>query len=165
MKEILLTQGKIALVDDEDFEKIIAYKWHCDCRKNTIYAETDIITDGTRKYKSLRMHRLITNPSDNLEIDHINGNGLDNRKENLRPVTRRQNLQNYHIKKSSRFTGVSWHKHNKKWQCRIEINGHVKSLGYFMIESLAAEAYNKECDLLNYEKLSNSIEVDDGCNI
>lgn len=139
MKEIPLTQGKVAIVDDEDYPKLIKFKWHARKNKNTFYA-------GTHQKSNdpiILMHRLILNPPKGMQTDHINGNGLDNRKENLRAVTHRQNCQNKHIKKSSRFPGVTWSKQHKKWKAQIEINGKNKHLGNYTSEKEAFESYKK----------------------
>jgi transcription initiation factor TFIID subunit TAF12 len=82
-------------------------------------------------------------------VDHINGNGLDNRKENLRFVTRRQNMQNRHIiTNSSKYPGVSWHDSNQKWQARIRIGDKEKYLGVFATEKAAFTAYKEAVNLI-----------------
>ncbi len=93
------------------------------------------------------MHSLIINPPENFVVDHINHNGLDNRKANLRLATRTQNNCNRRKhnrnKCHSRFKGVSWHKHRKRWSAQINIYRKRKSLGYFEDETEAAKAYDK----------------------
>jgi len=93
------------------------------------------------------MHREIIHPPDHLVVDHINHNGLDNRKANLRHATRAQNNHNRLIIKredsSSKNKGVSWKKDKKKWQAQIYVNGQLKFLGYFKNEIQAAKAYDK----------------------
>ena len=144
MKEIPLTQGKIAVVDDEDYERLSQNKWHTHGsgywfgvgRKNKSYGPDVIL-----------MHReVIGNPPPGMEIDHINGNPFDNRKENLRYVTHRQNMQNRHCKKSSIFPGVSAHKN--KWVSFIRINGKSKYLGIFRDEIKAFCAYKRAVERL-----------------
>lgn len=75
--------------------------------------------------------------------DHLNGDGLDNRRENLRHVTNRQNQQNQHVGRSSKHPGVCWDRRDGKWRAVIHIEGRQKPLGYFTTEQAAAEAYNK----------------------
>ena len=98
MKEISLTKGMVALVDDEDFDYINQWKWYADFRKdrNTLYAaraERDTILGWKRQHKVF-MHRVIMDTPEGLVTDHINHNGLDNRKCNMRNVTHSQNGMN-----------------------------------------------------------------------
>lgn len=79
-----------------------------------------------------------------LVVNHINFNRLDNRLENIEVVTNRENTNLKHIKSSSKYVGVSWHKGSKKWMSRIVINGKRKHLGYFFEEIEAHNAYKKE---------------------
>ena len=144
-RRIPLTQGKYAIVDPEDFERLNRHKWHLNTAICTNYACRNIMI-GTKKVK-VKMHREILNPPGHLFIDHINHNGLDNRKANLRFATRTQNNCNRIYNKqnsSSRYKGVAWHKHSKKWVARIGVNGKRLALGYFDTEIDAAKAYDKE---------------------
>ena len=142
MKKIKLTQGKIALIDDEDFELISQHKWYVIKKNNTHYAVTNINKNNKRCI--LRMHRLIMNAQAEQEIDHKDGNGLNNQRNNLRICIRPQNSMNRKKRKncSSSFKGVHWHKQNKKWQARITIDNKRKSLGRFGNEIEAAKAYD-----------------------
>lgn len=140
MMKILLTQGKVALVDDADYEWLSQYKW-CACRQhggNRWYA-----ISGAKP--QLLMHRLILNPSQGMETDHINHEGLDNRRFNLRACTHQQNQYNRIPQKggTSQFKGVYWYKQYKKWQVQLCINGNRLFLGYFKKEKDAARSYNK----------------------
>ena len=131
MKKIKLTKGKFALVDNEDFEYLNQWKWHL-CRDYAIrrqYFKGDKIY--ARKVKIIWMHRLIINTPPGMETDHINGNGLDNQKNNLRIVTKSQNQHNRKLSKqnTSGFTGVFWMKESKKWMARTYINGENKYCG------------------------------------
>jgi hypothetical protein len=141
MKEIKLTQGKFAIVDNEDYEYLNQFKWYAYKHRNTFYA----------KYKSIRMHRLILNIPQGLYVDHINHNGLDNRKENLRICTNQQNLHNslksYNNK--SGFKGVFplIIKHKSKiyyyWRVEISCNNKKYYLGTYKTKEIAALAYNE----------------------
>jgi len=144
MKKILLTQGKIALVDDEDYDLVNNYKWYARKHRNTWYAYHKNYKHGI---KTWTMHRFIMEHhiSNNnwLQIDHINCNGLDNRLRNMRYVTDKQNCQNrYKSWGISKYKGVNWNKCNKKWRARILSDGRRISLGCFYSENLAAVAYN-----------------------
>lgn len=147
MKEIALTQGKVALVDDEDFEELSKFKWYAHKEPHTFYAMRQ--SRGSHKFrKKILMHRAIMHPPENLEIDHFNGNGLDNQKSNLRIVTTRINLQNRHTPKSSKYPGVYWEKQTQKWKAQIRINGIKKNIGRYNIEEDAARAYIRKCEEL-----------------
>ena len=141
MKIIQLNHGKEALVDDDDFEELNKYKWYAWKHRNTYYA----IRRSSEKNLN-RMHRLILNPFSNEQIDHMNGNGLDNRKENLRIVTNRENQQNrINQIKSSKYTGIYWNKRDKTWQAMIRVDGKKKFIGCFKNEMDAASAYRVAC--------------------
>lgn len=132
--EIALTQGKVTLVDLEDFTLLSQFKWHL---SNVGYA--------CRSYKNKKcyMHRLITNAPDGMDVDHINGNKLDNRRSNLRVVTRSQNMANLKSARSkSGYKGVVWNAALKKWQAQIKVNYKNHSLGYFITAIEAANAYD-----------------------
>jgi hypothetical protein len=140
MKEIPLTKGNVALVDDEDYAELSRYRWHFGCG----YAIRNSPTENQKK-KTVRMHTEILGKVDGLEVDHINGNGLDNRRENLRHATRAQNQHNQtqRVGASSRYKGVYWYKTTRKWSAQIAVNGHGKSIGYYTSERDAALAYNE----------------------
>lgn len=95
MKEIELTQGQVAIVDDEDYEYLSSWKWYARKRRNTYYALTSIY----KPRKTLFMHRVILRATDGFMVDHKNGNGLDNRKENIRLCTNAQNQHNRFFRK------------------------------------------------------------------
>lgn len=142
MKKIELTQNKVALVDNADFKKLNKFNW---CF-NKGYAVRGINKNG--KWVKFLMHREILNlpPATGHKIiaDHINHNGLDNRKSNLRITTKGANRQNCIKKKgTSKFVGVKWHKVKKKWEANIQFNKINYYLGSFSVESEAAKAYDK----------------------
>jgi hypothetical protein len=146
MKEIILTQGKVAIVDDDDYEWLNRLKW----RYNTGYAGRTI---GSRKnQKSVYMHRLILQVPDGLETDHINHDTLDNRKENLRICTRSENNCNRANKRNtSGFHGVHFNKEYKEWYATIMVNRLKKYLGNFKTAEEAARAYDKAARELHRE--------------
>ena len=133
-KSIPLTKGFFAIVDDEDFDKLNIFKWY--------YISNRYAARWNGK-ENICMHREIMNTPDKMETDHINGNGLDNRKENLRICTTSENAKNRKGHGTSKYLGVSWSKKRKKWIAQININGKVKFLGRFDSEVLAAEIYDQ----------------------
>jgi hypothetical protein len=149
MKEIELTQGKITLVDDEDYEYLNQWKWSTKKHRLTYYAtRSEYIgkEGGVSKKRNFLMHRIILNANEGDIIDHINGDGWDNRKENLRFVTNRENCQNKHARKTSAYVGVSWRKREKKWESHVRDKDETIHLGYFKSESDAAAAYGWACE-------------------
>lgn len=145
MKYISLTQGFQAIVDDEDFELLSKYKWCAGKYGNKYYALTTLKnTEG--KYKNIYMHRFLNEPMKTTSvIDHKNGNGLDNRRNNLRITTQTFNRANSARRKdcTSIYKGVGWHKLHKKWRAQITAFGKRIHLGLFIQEQEAAIAYNK----------------------
>lgn len=145
MKRIPLSQGKFALVDDEDFEFLSQWKWGLD-RSGSGYASRNAYLGGGRKNpkrQTIRMHRLILGlPGD---VDHIDGDGLNNQKSNLRPCGARQNAQNRRVysNNSSGYKGVCFNTRDNKYQANIRVDGRLKFLGYFKDAAGAATAYNE----------------------
>lgn len=142
MKEIQLTQGKFAIVDDEDFEWLSKYRWFCNKPRNVIFRHTP---RNHYKRKDIIMSREILNFPKGLQVDHINGNRFDNRRSNLRICNHAQNNQNKRIQlnNTSGYKGVSWSKHAKKWLVRIKSDKKQKYLGYFKNKKEAALVYNQ----------------------
>lgn len=147
MRRIKLTQGQFALIDDIDFERISQYKWHAvkASNKHSWYANTNIWIkkDGKKIRYSLRMHRFLLNTPKGKVVDHINGNGLDNRRENIRICDQKNNVCNAiaHRNSISKYRGVSLQ--SGKWKVQIQINKKKIHLGYFDSEEEAAQVYNK----------------------
>jgi hypothetical protein len=137
MSEIKLTQGKVALVDDGDFESLSRFTWHAHNNSGKWYAMRR--TSRRADYRSIGMHNEIMGA---LEIDHRNGNGLDNRKENLRLATRSQNIANskLHRDNSSGIKGVYLDKATRKWRAQIGFNYRVIQLGRFVDKEQAIRA-------------------------
>jgi hypothetical protein len=145
MKTIPLTNSrKVAIVDDRDYEKISQHRWQL--------GGSGYISRGIRCGKrnvSIYMHREIAGTPKDLDTDHINFNRLDNRRRNLRIVTRSENLA--HMRKhksrsgrvtSSRFKGVSWNKERGCWRAKTKADGRHVFLGRFVSEVDAARAYD-----------------------
>lgn len=133
--------GLSAAVDDDDYEALSKFKWQAkNPRKDTYYAARSIRLSNGRQ-KTVGMHRIITNCPDGYDVDHIDGDGLNNCKSNLRVVTRRQNLQNRHDKTTSGHVGVSFDRAEGKWTAYIRIKNKMTRLGRFADELSAANAY------------------------
>lgn len=143
MKTINLSQSKHAIVSDRDYQKISQYKWYA------IRSVKDIFYPATKiEGKNIRMHRFLLEPKDKEIVDHINGNTLDNRRSNLRICSQQQNNFNQKPFGRSKYKGVSWQKHAKKWKAQIQFNRKRKSIGYFDKAENAAKAYNLWADKL-----------------
>jgi hypothetical protein len=145
MRKIPLTQGKFALVDDEDYGYLIQWRWQYYLTKgsSTGYASRGVQKDNVRKI--IKMHRVILREINDLHIDHINGNGLDNRKSNLRYATRAQNRSNSMSNNKNGFKGVTKKigRVSKPYCAQIRSNGKQYNLGYFKTPKEAHEAYKK----------------------
>lgn len=144
MIEMPLTQGEVALIDDEDFELVSAHKWCARWENHTksFYALTNIRKpDG--KWTLLGMHRLIMNAQHGEQVDHIHHLTLDNRKSELRLCTRSQNQHNRGIStnNASGFKGVSWQDNRNKWQAHICLAGKHKYLGLYSTPEEGHAAY------------------------
>lgn len=143
MKRIPLTQGKFALVDDEDYDRLMAMGSWMYHRGYAIKSKR-IKKNGKWTSDAVRMHRLIIEIPEGFEVDHINLNKSDNRRSNLRICTRTENIINRLVQKnnSSGFKGVTWHRRIKKFQARIGVGKKRMHLGYFDCPIDAAKAYN-----------------------
>ena len=142
MKKIPLNHGKFAMVDDEDFERVAQFRWQY--RKTKSGAEYVIRKQKINGvYVNIHLHRFVL-PHDFQDTDHIDGNGLNNQKFNLRPCTRSQNKMNQHSIRlhSSRFKGVHFKKSSNIWGASIRARGKLKHLGYTEDESDAAKLYD-----------------------
>lgn len=158
-RKIKLSQGKYAIVDPEDYEKLIGYVWYAANALCTFYAQRN------ENGKSVRMHRQIMNPPAGLFVDHQNHNGLDNRKANLQIVTPAENTYNKRKERglvSSKYKGVSFRKRLNKWTAYISYRGRRINLGCFDDEIDAAKAYDEAAKelfgrfaSLNFEKDSH----------
>lgn len=142
-KQIPLTRGKYAIVDDEDYEWLNQWKWFHGRYKHGEYAQRSVYKDG--KQTTQFMHRIILKTPDELLTDHINRNGLDNRRANLRICTATQNGSNRLVPKhnTSGYKGVGWHKQRQRWRARATADGIEHFLGYFSDIEEAAHAYDR----------------------
>jgi len=156
LKEIALTQGKVALVDDSDFERLSRHKWcaHKNKPHATWYARRQVAArSGTTKQRAVFMHREILGLEfgDKTQADHQDGNGLNNQRYNLRRSSQSQNQHNqkpYRIKKYSRFKGVTQDKlRTRSWMVQITNNNRKRIVGCFRTEEAAALAYNEYAKL------------------
>jgi hypothetical protein len=139
-KEIDLTKGLKALVDDEDFERLSVYKWYA----HSGYAYRRVTT-APKKNKLIGMHRVIINANEGEYIDHIDGDKLNNQKNNLRLCSYAQNNYNQNLPKRNitGFKGITQHPDTKRWRATIMHNYKIKHLGYFKEKLDAVKAYDK----------------------
>lgn len=142
MKEIKLTQGKVALVDDEDYERLNQFKWCAVFDRNTFYAvRAKKRSEG--KDRMIKMHWDILGLKG---VDHIDHNGLNCQKSNLRKCTHQQNMMNRTANKNStsKYKGVSFVSSRNKWLASISTHGKAINLGRHDNEKDAALAYDKK---------------------
>ena len=143
MRKIKLNHGKLSLIDNEDYKIVRGYKWRAKFEHNNWYVLAN------ERGKTIRMHRLILGIEDSVIItDHIDGNGLNNQRSNLRVCTKQQNCFNRKVSKNSeskyKGVGILKDKRKKRYVAYISINGKRKILGYFYTKESAAERYNIE---------------------
>lgn len=162
MKFLPLTQGQIAIVDDDVYAKLSCFKWslHGDGYAARGY-------NSNKRIVIVKLHHeVIGKPTEGYEVDHINGDKLDNRKDNLRFVTHQQNMWNRGKLKTnssfaSKYIGVTWRHERNKWRSRITLpNGKRMYLGSFEKEEDAAKAYNDAAKKYRgqYAKLNEIME-------
>lgn len=146
MKRIPLSQGKFAIVDDVDYEWLSQWKWTYTKSKhnNTGYACRNLY-QGSQYVEHTYMHRAILKSPQDMDTDHISGDGLDNRRHNLRTCTASQNLANSRKRKgtTSQYKGVCWVKGCGYWKAYISCDNQQRHLGFFNSEEAAAIAYNQ----------------------
>lgn len=147
-KKISLTRGQVATIDVADWPLVRAHTWHaCSYGRNSWRAETTLRVN--KRSIHIRLHRLLMGltKGDGKCVDHINGDGLDNRRSNLRVCTRHENLCNRRKfvddRTTSRYKGVSWHTKENKWRACVKVNGRQIELGHFDSEAKAAVVYNQ----------------------
>ncbi|WP_419342788.1 AP2 domain-containing protein [Achromobacter sp. PD1] len=148
MKEIPLSRGLVALVDEADFDRLRAFRW---CATSRRYAYRHEQVNG--KQTGYAMHREIMGLSkdDPHEVDHIDGNPLNNQRCNLRVCSHAENTQNKRKgrRNASGYKGVTWSKRDRRWQAQIMRAGKQKWLGLFPTAELAHAAYCQAADALH----------------
>jgi hypothetical protein len=137
MIDILLTKGKTAIIDEDDFFLISQYRWWAKLKGSKWYAETKI--NG----KNVSMHRFLTQAPKDTIVDHKDGDGLNNRRSNLRFATAQQNAWNTQVYPGRDFKGVSFRKDRGLYRAYITVENRYYHLGHFATAELAAEAYDK----------------------
>ncbi len=149
MKQIPLTQGLFALVDDADYDWLMQWKWHTKKKGGAYYAARACPhpTKGWKKHLLLFMHRAIMNTPPEMETDHINHDGLDNRRHNIRICSHKQNAYNQSPANghTSKYKGVSLKKNKTgiiRWLSQIHHGLRYIHIGYFSVEEDAARAYD-----------------------
>lgn len=142
MKTINLTRGMSTVVDDDDYEYLMQWKW---LYHRSGYAIRMVYNKITKGYNTVYMHRIINNTPDGYFTDHIDGDKLNNQSLNLRTATNRQNLQNTsaHKNSSTGLKGVSFSKKRNKFYSQIRIEGRRIHLGFFDTPEQAKESYDK----------------------
>jgi hypothetical protein len=149
MKNIPLTQGKVAIVDDEDYEHLRKFKWMAlgNARKYAARTVRDPIQ------RAVFIHRIVMGNPDGMQVDHINGDTMDNRKENLRICTRQQNACNRKLNKNSAsgVKGVTWHKRDLVWVAHIRVKTKGIHLGNFRNLDDARSAYEAAAKAMHGE--------------
>ena len=145
MKKIKLTQGKYALVDDEDFKELNKIKWHVvRSKKNDdryFYAMTSPWVDGRSKH--VRMHRIIMNHPKDMLVHHKDHNGLNNQKRNLQVCSISENLKHQQKRKNREYKGVHYKKDSMRWRAQIMSDGKLVYLGTFKTAKAAALSYDE----------------------
>lgn len=151
IKQIPLTQGQYATVDEADYERLSEHKWHArwNAFTRSFYAFRSVtvhLPDGRRVKRSIAMHRelLGLDVGDKRQVDHRDHDTLNNTRNNLRVASRSENQHNTrrHADGSSGFKGVHWHTARKSWIARIYVNGSEQHLGVFDSAEDAARAYD-----------------------
>jgi hypothetical protein len=138
IRYIPLTQGKYAVIEAADYERAAMFSWHASNSGARTYACSNI---GGR---NVSLHRFLMNPPAGMVVDHIDHDGLNDRRSNLRICTQRQNLYNSRPKgRSSRFKGVCWDKARQRWVVYIRYGGRNRFIGQFADEIEAAKAYDR----------------------
>ena len=150
MKTISLTRGYVTIVDDDDYDFLMQWKWYAHHRRQGKFYASRSDYVGYRKTVVVSMHRVINKTPDGAFTDHRNGDSLDNRKFNLRNSDSRGNAMNkspWVAATSSQFKGVSWDKKSAKWRAYIKVNYRNIHLGFFEEELAALAAYEARAAL------------------
>jgi hypothetical protein len=144
-----LPRGLEAIIDAEDAEKVNRHNWF---DNGSGYAQTKV-RSGNGKRRNISLHRLIMNPPNDMQIDHIHGETLDNRKSQLRLATSSQNSHNKGVQANNKsgFKGVTWEKARRKWRAKIKLHNKRIDLGYFDTAEAAHAAYCEAAHRLHGE--------------
>lgn len=148
MKTIKLTQNQEIILDDKYYEHLSQFNWSISKNRRKLYAHRNVLKSDNYQTCKVLIHRIIMELEgfniEGKQVDHKNGNGLDNRIDNLRLANNSQNQQNISKRKTntSGYKGVFWDKSVEKWKAQLKINTKTKHLGYFEDKILAAKAYN-----------------------
>jgi hypothetical protein len=139
-------KGKVVIVSPCDYAILKPFKWwvkFSGVNRQQAYIKTSFRVNGKQRYISI--HRMIMNPKIDQEVDHINGNGLDNRRENLRVCTTAENVRNSSKRKDSthQYKGTVFVKNRNRWRSRIQVNGKRYWSGYFKTEIEAAKRFDE----------------------
>jgi hypothetical protein len=136
-----LTKGYEAIIDAKDALYVGAWNWHANVKENTVYARRQDYSSGSQK--TVMMHAFLLRPKNGLCVDHVNGNGLDNRRENLREANAFQNAYNSKRCKvnTSMHKGVHWVATHNKWRAMIRHRTKRIFIGYFNCPGAAGIAY------------------------
>lgn len=147
MKEIKLLTGQVVLVDDKDFDSLNQYKWRYHARFVLRYRYSD------GRQTIVFLHREIIKPAKGMQVDHIDGNRLNNQRHNLRECTHAENQRNRkkHKNNTSGYKGVDFSKKNHRFRAKIKLNYKSIHLGYFNTALEAAYVYNKAAKELHKE--------------
>lgn len=140
---IPLTQGQVAIVDDADAPLVAQHHWWASRGAYSYYAVTKVRLSRGR-WRLLGMHRFLMGDPPGLQVDHVNHDGLDNRRSNLRIATQSQNKANSrrYRQNASGFKGVYRRAHYDRWSAQIAYGGRLRHLGYFNSPEEAARAYD-----------------------
>jgi hypothetical protein len=157
VKTIPLTQGKFAIVDDSDYESVSKFEWCFQPQGG--YAERRVkCSDG--KHRNKRLHRFLMGDPDGICVDHKNGNGLDNRRENLRLASLKENCRN-RVGKHGRILPKGVYKKkghiNRPFMAYIRVNYKLIHLGYYATAEEASRVYDKHAQIYfgQFAKLNN----------
>jgi len=142
MKIIPLGKGYEAIIDDDDYDKVSQFSWGVLITKWTQYGRKNFWIN--KKCQTVYLHNFIVPPPEGFTNDHIDRNGLNCQKSNLRFATKSQQMMNRKVPNSSGYRGVYWYKAYQKWHVMISTNYEVRSLGYYDDLIEAAKAYDKQ---------------------
>jgi hypothetical protein len=147
LKSIPLTNGWAAFVDDEDYERLATMAWYARQESHTTYVSGYAPSSGYGKgdYSRVLLHAFLMSPPSGLEVDHIDGDGLNNQRGNLRIVTHQQNMLNRRMQRNNRsgFRGVHFLSRTQTWRVGLKINGTLIHRYGFVTPEEAAHTYDE----------------------